>query len=212
MSLVERGIPDLVHLLGVVTGLILMAMVLAVLCTRRDAAVRHGIWLCSLIAILVSPLAVVAASRAGLRLATIAVPWPETRLLRSGPRRLFPGQRSNREEFQPRQSPTAQTEPQSFTNLEAVTVPEPRTVSQATGRLQDSPTRSRCTPCPLPRGTGARRVWPRGENGLAGDSGSSRPHSLGSRVLVFLARFLRGRPPPRAQTFGPAGLTIAVFA
>ncbi len=75
MSLVERWIPNLVQLLGVVTGLIMVAMVLAILCARRGAAVRHGIWLCALIATLISPLAIVAASRGGLRLATISVPW-----------------------------------------------------------------------------------------------------------------------------------------
>ena len=47
MSLVTRLIPDVVRLLGVVTGLIAAAIVLAMLCSRRGAAVRHGIWLCA---------------------------------------------------------------------------------------------------------------------------------------------------------------------
>jgi hypothetical protein len=91
MSLVERLIPDVVQLLGVVTGLIMTAILLAILCSRRAAAVRHGIWLCALIATLLSPLAIVAANRTGLRLATISVPWSARVSLPPVPRRLFPG-------------------------------------------------------------------------------------------------------------------------
>lgn len=75
MSLVERLVPDVLQMLGAVTGLVTVAMVLALLCASRGPAVRHGILLSALIATLLSPLVVVGARCAGFRLATIPLVW-----------------------------------------------------------------------------------------------------------------------------------------
>ncbi len=77
MSLADELIPGTVQLSGVVTGLIATAGLMALMCRRTGAAVHHAIWLCALIGTLLSPLALVAADRSGLRLTTILLARPQ---------------------------------------------------------------------------------------------------------------------------------------
>ncbi len=138
MSLVESSIPNLVHVFVVVTGVILTALLIAELCVRQGAAVRHGIWLCALIATLISPLGVLTASRAGLRVATISVPWPENKPPAIAPATALPQQVFEPEDLQPRRLQMPQSDPPEFTNLEAIKTQEPSTRVQGTGRTQES--------------------------------------------------------------------------
>ena len=56
-----------------VTAVILVAAIAARTVLKRRAAVRHGLWLCSLVCVFLSPAVAVALDRAGIALAVI--PW-----------------------------------------------------------------------------------------------------------------------------------------
>jgi hypothetical protein len=81
-------LPVAIRVMASITVLLLAAFILALLLGRRDAAVRHGIWLCALLAALVSPVAIVGADLMGIRLATIA--WPTRRPATDGYRAMDP--------------------------------------------------------------------------------------------------------------------------
>ena len=70
MTLLDRLLPHLAQVLVVVTGLIILALFLAVVCGKQGAAARHGILLCALVGTFLSPLVIVLAELAGLELAT----------------------------------------------------------------------------------------------------------------------------------------------
>jgi beta-lactamase regulating signal transducer with metallopeptidase domain len=70
----ENLLAGAIRLLALVTGLIIAAAMTAALARRAGAAVRHGVWLCALVAILLSPLAIVAANVFHFRIQTL--PWP----------------------------------------------------------------------------------------------------------------------------------------
>jgi beta-lactamase regulating signal transducer with metallopeptidase domain/uncharacterized GH25 family protein len=177
MSLFQRLIPEVAQLLGVVTGLITTAIVLAMICSRRGAAVRHGIWLCALIATLFSPLVIVAADRSGLRLATIAVPWSESAPLSIDRATTLTRPVREQGELRPELSPAVLTALPSLTSLEEVTRPEPLSRGQKTRSIKNSSpsslTRFQKSDWPTALGRACLTTWAVG-------------------VILLLVRFLRG--------------------
>lgn len=176
MSHFSQLIPEVVQLLGVVTGLLTVAIVFAMICSRRSAAVRHGICLSALVATLFSPLGIVATSRAGLRLATIFVPWSESAPLSVEHATTLPLSVPEPRELRPQLSPQVLTASPSLSSLVKVTRPEPPSRGRNTSVYNSSPaslTYFQKSDWPTSLGRAALTTWAVG-------------------VILLLVRLLRG--------------------
>ena len=108
---------------------VLLARLAARAVARRDAAARHGIWLCALACVLLAPALVLGVDRAGLTLAAVPVPALAARPAPSGPAHRPPGREGS---AVPAAAEASARPPEPGPRLAAAPVPpEPRSASWA---------------------------------------------------------------------------------